>query len=119
MHSSNIAITDQGQTAVVEFTQTCVSDVESIDAASLEIEDFIGHQHPHQMVFDFSQVKFFSSQVLGLLLKARAQLQPEHGQVMVSAVNPQLQRVFKITNLDRIFSFYPNRQSALASIVTS
>ncbi len=116
MHASNIAITDEGQTGVVEFTQASISDVDSIDAASDQIADFISQQHPQQMLFDFSRVKFFSSQVLGILLKARAQLQETQGQVMVSAVNPQLQRVFKITNLDRIFTFYPNRQSALESI---
>ena len=36
-----------------------------------------------------------------------------HGQVIVASLNAQLERVFKITNLDRIFTFFPDRDAAL------
>ncbi len=71
------------------------------------------------MVFDFTDVKFFSSQVLGLLLEARARLEPYHGEVAITSLSPQLLRVFKITNLDRIFNFYPDRVTAVGSVSDS
>jgi len=40
--------------------------------------------------------------------EARARLQPQGGRVAVSALSPQLERVFRITNLDRIFTFHPD-----------
>ena len=118
MQPANVAITSTGPTAVVEFIRPCISDADAIAEASHQIADFIARQHPHHVVFDFSQVKFFSSQVLGLLLEARAQLRETHGQVLVKIANPQLRRVFKITNLERIFQFVPPCQSIPESSVS-
>jgi anti-sigma B factor antagonist len=99
--------------AIASFTSTCVSDVEEIRSASDQIREYIHENEPDQMIFDFSGVRFFSSQVLGLLLEARARLARQGGRAVVCALDGQLQRVFKITNLDRIFAFFPDRQAAL------
>ena len=66
-----------------------------------------------KMVFDFAGVKFFSSQVLGLLLEARARLSDRDGDVAVTSLSPQLERVFQITNLDSLFHLYADRDAAL------
>jgi anti-anti-sigma regulatory factor len=50
---------------------------------------------------------------LGLLLEARAYLRPCNGEVAVTSLSPQLQRVFRITNLDRIFRLCPDRAAAM------
>jgi anti-sigma B factor antagonist len=65
------------------------------------------------MVFDFGNVKFFSSQVLGMLLDIRSKLEEYDGNIVISSIDPQLHRVFKITNLDSVFSFYPDKESAV------
>jgi len=61
------------------------------------------------VVVDFECVKFFSSTVLGLLLDIRAKLKAYNGEVVISSINPQLYRVFKITHLDKIFKFSRTR----------
>lgn len=111
-----IEITKEDNLGIVSFKDSCISDVEGIAAASRQIKKFIEENRPAKIIFDFTGVKFFSSQVLGLLLDIRAALQPYNGQVVVSAINPQLHRVFKITNLDKIFRFYPNRDSAVKTV---
>ena len=113
---SGVDITSEGDTAIAVFQSACVSDVEEITTASTQVRQFIDQHKPRQMIFDFSGVKFFSSQVLGLLLEARAQLQPQQGQVAVCALDEQLQRVFKITNLDKIFTFHYDRRAAMAEL---
>jgi anti-anti-sigma regulatory factor len=41
----------------------------------------------------------------------------EYGGIMlISGINPQLNRIFKITNLDKIFEFYPDRAGAIKAI---
>jgi anti-sigma B factor antagonist len=102
--------------AVVLFKATSISNYEGIAAASERVREFVDVHKPAAAVFDFGQVKFFSSQVLGLLLEIRAKLKELGGEVVISAINPQLHRVFTITNLDRIFKFYPDRQSALQAV---
>jgi len=111
----NVEITGEGDVSVVAFKTASVSDVEAITAAAEQIKKFIEENHPKRIVFDFGGVKFFSSQVLGLLLDIRARSKLYQGEVVISGINPQLYRVFKITNLNRIFRFFADRQSAISA----
>lgn len=114
-----VKIISQKNVAVVTFLTSSISDLEKITAASKEIGDFISKNQPARMVFDFGGVKFFCSRVLGLLLEIRAKLETYGGEVVISAINPQLYRVFKITNLDKIFRFFPDRKSAVKTMRSS
>ncbi len=111
-----VEITVEGPVAVVAFKATSISDVEGITAAAKQITEFIDENHPNRIVFDFEQVKFFSSLVLGVLLNIRAKLETYNGEVVISAINPQLHRVFKITNLDSVFRFFPDKESAVRAV---
>lgn len=111
-----VEVTNDSGTAVVVFKSASVSEVDMITAASNQIKSFIDENKPDKIIFDFENVKFFSSQVLGLLLDIRAKLQPNDGEVVISSINPQLHRVFKITNLDKVFRFFPDKQSAIQAI---
>jgi anti-sigma B factor antagonist len=115
--SLDIAI--EGNAAIASFKSTCISDVEEITNASAQVKQYIEANRPRRMVFDFDGVKFFSSQVLGLLLEARARLESHSGQVAITSLSPQLQRVFKITNLDKIFNLYPDRAAALGQTAST
>jgi len=110
---AGLEITRAGNTAIACFKNACISDVEEITGASAQLKQYISASPPQRMIFDFQGVKFFSSQVLGLLLEARAHLKPSHGEVAVASLSPLLQRVFRITNLDTIFRLYPDRAAAL------
>ena len=106
-------ISSEGETAVITFSKSSISNVEEITSAAEHIAVFIDANHPRKVIFDFKDVKFFSSQVLGLLLETRARLASYDGQVLISSINPQLHRVFKITNLDQVFRFFPDIKNAL------
>ena len=114
-----VEITIEGRVAVAAFKATSISDVEGIAAAAKQIKEFIEENRPSGIVFDFERVKFFSSQVLGLLLDIRAKLEKYNGEVVISAIEPQLHRVFKITNLDKIFRFFPDKESAVREVSTN
>jgi len=114
--NNGVEITSQEDVAVVAFKATSISNSEKIAIASEQIKKFIEDNHPVSVVFDFSGVKFFCSQVLGLLLEIRSKLKISDGEVVVSAIDPQLYRVFKITNLNKIFSFFPDTASAIKAI---
>ena len=114
--TSIVKIATEGGRATVGFRSTTVSDMEAVLAASRQIKDYIEKNHPRQIIFDFDKVRFFSSQVLGLLLDIRAKLEMYSGEVVISSINPQLHRVFKITNLDKIFRFFPDMASALKAL---
>lgn len=109
----SIEITSDRDAALVSFKVPCLCDADTITRAAVQLRAYIDAHHPLRMVFDFEKVKFFSSQVLGLILEARSKCQSYQGHVVISAINPQLHRVFRITNLDRIFEFFPDKQAAL------
>jgi len=113
-----VEITSEGGAAVVAFKSASISDVDAITAAAKQIKEFIDGNQPNKLIFDFGSVKFFSSQVLGLLLDIRAKLETHNGEVVISAINPQLHRVFKITNLDKVFRFFPDKESAIQAVDT-
>ena len=115
----NAEITKENGIAVVAFKTASISNVEGITAISDSIKAFVDKNHPNSLVFDFEGVKFFSSQVLGLLLDIRAKLKEYDGKVVISAINPRLHRVFKITNLDKVFTFFPNKENAVKVMSTN
>ena len=111
----NVEITS-GESAVVAFKSASLSEPEAIAAASKQINEFVMENRPNWVIFDFGAVKFFSSQVLGLLLDVRAKLKESKGEVLISGINPQLYRVFKITNLDKLFRFFPDKEAAVKAL---
>ena len=108
-----LEITKEANTTIVAFKSASMSDVDGLADASYKIKEYIDKNQPLRLLFDFEGVKFFSSQVLGLLLDIRAKLEKYNGKVVISGINPQLHRVFKITNLDKVFEFFPDRESAI------
>jgi len=115
----DVEITQDGGVAVVTFKSASISNVEGITAVSKQIKGFIEANRPNKIVIDFGLVKFFSSQVLGVLLDVRAKLGTYDGEVVISAINPQLYRVFRITNLDKIFKFFPDKKGAIRAVSTN
>ena len=111
----DIEISRRQDDAIVRFKSAQICSAEGIAAAAKQIYDYIEKNNPKIMVVDFAQVRFFSSQVLGLLLNIRNRLKLYGGELFISAINPQLYRVFRITNLDKIFKFFPDRESAVKS----
>jgi anti-sigma B factor antagonist len=111
--NEKINITRRENIGIIKFLSSCINDSESIVAAGKKIKDFIDSDKPARLIFDFEDVKFFSSQVLGLLLEVRAMLNDKNGELVISSINPQLHRVFRITNLDKIFRFFPDVDSAV------
>ena len=110
---TDVEIKNLGDVTVVAFNATSLCDIAGIERVSSRLRQLVADSRPKKMVIDFVNVKFFTSQVLGLLLDIWRKLQADGGQMVISGINPQLHRVFKITNLDKIFRFFPDSQAAI------
>lgn len=113
-----VEITVAADAVIVAFRATSISDADGIAVAAKQIKEYVEGNLPKRLIFDFEGVKFFSSQALGLLLEIRAKLESYGGEVAISAINPQLHRVFKITSLDKVFKFFPDVESAVKATPT-
>lgn len=107
-----IKVTVDGQTTILTFLIPTITDTQLISQLSEQIHSVIEHNKPATLVFDLSQVNFFTSQVLGLLLQARSKMQAIGGKIVLRSLSKNLQRVFKVTYLDRFFQFEPADQTA-------
>jgi len=112
----SLEIAGDDEVAVVSFLVPSLTNEDEIEACFNKLIVFIGRKKPSKLLIDFGQVKFFSSRVLGELLKVKSKLESFGARVAISAINPQLYRVFKVTSLDKIFSFYPDKESALKEL---
>ena len=112
----DVKISHEDSIAIVAFKADSIIDVDGIATASKQIKEFVDENHPNCLIFDFRGVKFFSSLVLGVLLEIRSKLAMYNGEVAISAINPQLHKVFQITNLDKIFKFFPDKETAVRAV---
>ena len=109
-------ITAQGGVIIISFEVVTISGVSCIEQVSRELREYITGNQPQKLVIDFCGVKFFSSQILGLLVDLWRKLTNYGGIMLISGIDPQLSRVFKITNLDKIFEFCPDMETAVRTI---
>jgi anti-sigma B factor antagonist len=111
-----IGIDSQQGVTIVTFLVPSISTPADVESVSAKLRPLADDPAQTKMIVDFDGVKFFSSMVLGLLVDIWKKLKEKNGTLIISGINPQLSRVFKITNLDKLFQFYPDRQSALNAI---
>ncbi len=117
MTDSNITkITTEKDITIISFNVASLGAGQGLDEVVEKISELIENSKPPNIIVDFTGVKFFSSQMLGVLLDTRKKLVPYNGNIVISGINPQLYRVFKITNLDKIFNFYPDAGTAISKI---
>ncbi len=115
MHDK-IEINRTQDVALVRFGLSSICAGNDVDEISQTLRTYLSHNPPPKIVVDFTNVRFFSSQMLGLLVDLWKKLKTVGGLLIISGIDPQLYRVFRITNLDKIFSFAPDSQSALDMI---
>lgn len=116
MEETKVEIKRADGVVVVSFGLPSLDSISGIEQMSEQLREFVAADKPERMVIDFDGVKFFSSTMLGLLVDVWRRLKEYDGVMMISGINPQLNRVFKITNLDKIFAFCPDRKSAVEAL---
>ena len=90
-----------------------------IDAASAiqfkeKMRDLTGTAHP-RVVLDLARVKFLDSSGLGAIVAVRKLLGPDR--VMeLSSLTPTVEKVFRLTRMDTIFTIHPSHEAALANV---
>lgn len=113
-----IDITTEGEISFVSFLSPSMSAVKDVEEIASVLRNFVADNRPKKVIVDFSDVKFFSSQILGLIVEVWKKLKEYDGCIVICGINPDLGRVFRITNLDSLFDFYPDKQSAVEALMS-
>ncbi len=112
---SALKIEEREGITVVSFRDASILDALSIQRIGKELYDVVETLNRTRIVLDFAEVRFLSSQALGVLLTLRRKADKVSATVVLAAIRPELYRVFTITNLNKLFSFFKTADEAVAS----
>jgi anti-sigma B factor antagonist len=101
-------------TTVVTLADEKILDDEAIKALEDSIMPLI--EQSVNLVIDFSNVRFLSSAVLGLLIRITKRVNESKGRLKLCNISPRIFEIFKITRLDEIFEIYPDVKKAMQTL---
>ncbi len=104
-----IANTKQGQYAVIAVR----GEIDAATAPQLRqaIDELVSSGET-QLVLDLQDVQFLDSSALSVLVAGLRQLQAEGGNLSLVCTKPRILQVFRITNLEEIFTIHDSLETA-------
>ena len=115
VHAFGVEVTSAvGGTAVVAVQGE--ADLHTAQELRAAINDAID-SGATSLVVDLSEATFIDSMTLGVLLGAVKRLRSIDGHVSVVCKDANIRRIFEITLLDRVFTLYRSRETALEAEV--
>jgi len=100
---------------MVLFKDKKILDDAVLDEIRAELAQLIGKASGPDVLLDFSNVEFMSSAMLGLLGQLHRKVSAGHGRLRMCSIRPEIFQVFKLTNLDKLFSIHKDAPAALAT----
>ena len=73
-------------------------------------------QDARHVVVDFSDTTFIDSTTLGVLVGGVKRLRTNDGQLSLVCSDRNITKIFEITGLDRVFTIFPTRADAIATL---
>lgn len=111
--ASRIVVQEYAGVTVVTFSDSSILDSATIEQLGKDLYHLIDTLNKQKLIVDFCNVKFLSSQVLGVLITLNKKAAAIKGTLVFCGLKSDLMKVFTITNLDKLFRFFPNDSAAL------
>lgn len=77
-----------------------------------ELDSLIAEPSVRWLVLDFSRLQFMDSSGIGVILGRYRQLRDRGGHVGIIHMNPQIQRIFRMSGLDRVIRQLDRKEAA-------
>jgi len=108
-----ISVDYTDKAVIIKFTDEKILEDKDITAVRDAIMSVVEQTQRINLVLDFSNVKFLSSAVLGLLIRVSKKVYERDGQLRLCNINPKIYEIFKITRLTKVFDIYPDTENAV------
>jgi anti-sigma B factor antagonist len=102
---------------IVTFTDERIlkdEDIQALQESIMSVVESAGAGI--NLILDFSNVRFLSSAVLGLLMRVGKRIYERDGQLRLCNIDPKIYEIFKITRLTNIFEIYEDIERATQSL---
>ncbi len=106
---------DVGEVTVVRFVDRRLVDMDQIQQVGQELNQLVETKGDPKLLLNFADVDFLSSAALGKLITLDKKLKQSGGQLVLCDIRPEIQEVFAITRLDRLFDIVDDEDEALAA----
>lgn len=101
--------------ALVTFQDQSILDPLQVQDIGDKLRHMVEDEDRQRVILDFHKVKILSSQMLGVLIGLLKRIRGVDGRIVICGMKPELHKVFRITNLDKLFTFYDSEGQALRS----
>jgi anti-sigma B factor antagonist len=110
---SLLTTSSDGEILTICFNEARILDELVIRQAQEEVIELLAKAKERNVLLDFRRVLFLSSSALGALLRIHKKCKEYKIVLRMSNIAPDIMKVFKITNLDSIFSIHKDAEDAL------
>lgn len=105
--------------SISDVTIATITDSSLVEAGAIaqlqgDLLELVEKRACRRLVLEMGKVKHFSSAALGMLLPLQDAVKRNKGKLVLSGVREDLRKVFKITKLEKRFTFKPNERESLA-----
>jgi anti-sigma B factor antagonist len=109
--------TRPGGIAVLSWTEPTVLDASNAD----ELRQRVGavERNHSRLVLDLSQVQFVDSSTIGALVGLLRRARAAGGDVKLAALHPDIEMIFEITRMQRVFRILPTVDEAVQDFDTA
>ena len=114
--TSRLLIQTVNAVTIATFTDGSVIDMQHIDNIREELLELMDKRDRARLVVQMSKVHHFSSSALGMLVELQAAAKKCKGKLILCGLRPEIRKVFKITKLEKKFSFAETEKDALAKL---
>ena len=108
-------VKEKGKVVVATFLEVAFLDETTIKELGQELENLVKERTPIHLIINFENVDYLSSAVLGRLVKVYKLVKKGKGKVKLCCIRKNIQQVFKITKLDKMFEIFPDEDKAVRS----
>jgi anti-sigma B factor antagonist len=116
MEQSKVSVENIGGAVVVTVLGERLLEDADIRTVHGSITNILERTPRARLVIDFRNIRFLSSAVLGLLIRASKRVYEKGGAMRLCGINPKVLEIFRITRLDKIFDIHPDVKDAVESL---
>lgn len=116
MADNELVISEYKGVTFVDFQSLSIIDAVLVQSISESLYELVDKKAIRRIVLDFTDVKFMSSQMVGVIVSLNNRAKAIGGIVTLCAMRPELRKVFQIMKLDKILDFAENEDEALKKL---
>ncbi len=110
-----ITVMEDGGVSIVRFVDKKIVDSGTIEQLGEELIALVTVEKKNMLLLNFDSVEFMSSAALNKLISLNKKVKDAAGRLKLACLRPEIEEVFRITRLDRVFDLRKTQEDALAA----